>query len=242
LNRGIPFIEGQLAVFTDDDIIPDRDWLSRLWAASQLHRGFNIFGGHVRANWPGGGKPTSLSESLLGPLYALTKPGLPEGPVEPHLVMGPNMAVRTSVFDAGHRFDVNIGPDGSDDYAMGSETSFVRYLAMCGYRAWHVPAARVQHVVRAYQLDRRWILRRARRFGRGQCRWERQFGAANETATLLGYPRWILRRVIDLKVKRLLQLRHRRNGEICEADWEYFRLLGYALETKALAKRQPQNP
>ena len=58
---------------------------------------------------------------------------LPEGPIDAAAIYGPNMAVRTSVFNRGFRFNENIGPNGSDpDYPMGSETEFCRRLEQNG--------------------------------------------------------------------------------------------------------------
>ena len=69
-----------------------------------------------------------LSEVPLGPVYAVTNPAWTEGPIQAYSVWGPNMAVRQSVFSAGHRFDERIGPDGTTTYAMGSETEFTMRL------------------------------------------------------------------------------------------------------------------
>src|ERR1700685_2727423 len=37
LNRAIPEIEGDLTVLTDDDVIPDHDWLVQLQRAAAAH-------------------------------------------------------------------------------------------------------------------------------------------------------------------------------------------------------------
>lgn len=101
----------------------------------------------------------------LGVTYAVTPDYVEEGPVSPGLVWGPSMAFRRRVFDAGHRFDPAVGPQ-PGNYRMGAETEFTERLGRLGYKAWFVPRAEVQHIIRPNQMDPNWIVRRAYRFGR----------------------------------------------------------------------------
>ena len=85
------------------------------------------------------------------------------------------MAVRSSVFENGFRFNENIGPNGSDpDYPMGSETEFCCRVAQSGVKAWFAKEPRVQHIVRSNQLTSSYWAKRAYRHGRGVARrmWE----------------------------------------------------------------------
>ena len=61
----------------------------------------------------------------MGWTYTVSDPNLTQGSVGGRQISGPNMAVRVAIFDAGHRFDPSIGPNGSRSYTMGSETEFV---------------------------------------------------------------------------------------------------------------------
>jgi len=128
-----------------------------------------------------------------GPVFTLTNPMLRDGPIDHQFVFGPNMAVRSKVFDAGFRFDPTIGPQGAN-YAMGSETEFVKRLGRNGYAAWYVSTAVVEHMIREFQMTRSWILRRAVRLGRGAYRMGR---AENNTGIALwrGVPRYLFKDV-----------------------------------------------
>jgi L-malate glycosyltransferase len=236
LNRAIPLLEGDLAIFTDDDVLYEPDWLQRYWDAAQSCKEYAVFGGTIIPVWPNGtANPDGLDEERLGVLYAITPPGLVDGPVNPGLVWGSNMAVRTEVFRAGHRFDESIGPDDTDDFPMGDETSFNRHLQRCGYRVWHIAKARVHHMIRPFQLERNWALRRARRFGRAQFLRETEDGGPADMPSLFGYPRWVLRRMVELKLGSFLPLSRARKLKMA---WEYYRLQGYALQGIAYRKRQ----
>jgi glycosyltransferase involved in cell wall biosynthesis len=51
LNRGLGELEGDLAVFSDDDVLPARDWLVQLRAAADQHPECGAFGGHILPAW-----------------------------------------------------------------------------------------------------------------------------------------------------------------------------------------------
>jgi glycosyltransferase involved in cell wall biosynthesis len=160
LNRAIAEIEGDLTVLTDDDVIPDRDWLLQLQRAAMAHPDATVFGGTVVPLWPGS-RPAFISQQAVNfsILYALNEQ--PTGWCEAGVVFGPNMAVRTSVFTDGFTFAADVGPDNSRRaYVMGGESDFVLRVMAAGHRAWFVADARVQHMIRPSQLTEDWILRR----------------------------------------------------------------------------------
>ena len=122
LNRGLAELEGDLAVFSDDDAIPEPDWLVRLRAAADCHREYAVFGGRILPLWDTPPADWILQWVRTAPVFALTDSGLEEGPCDATKVWGPNMAIRASWFRGGYRFDERIGPNGSATYAMGGET------------------------------------------------------------------------------------------------------------------------
>lgn len=192
LNRGLDCIEGDLVILTDDDVVPAPDWLLRMRAAADERPEYALFSGPIIPRWETPPDPWITAWVPLGPTFTILDPSAPAGPAQSFRVFGPNMAVRTDVFAAGHRFDPGIGPRGRD-YAMGSETEFVRRVLRAGFSAWFVPDAVVEHYIRAHQLQRSWILRRAYRFGRGQYR----LAADAEPARVwLGVPRHLYRSLV----------------------------------------------
>ena len=168
LNTGLAHVDGDLIVFTDDDVFPRPDWLNHLRAAADDHPSHTMFGGVVLPRWEVE-PPPWVEWVLSAPVFALTDPRLREGQTDPGFLFGPNMAIRAEVFNGGTRFDVMIGPRGAD-YPMGSETELLQRLKRQGHQAWHVQEAVVEHFIREYQMDKSWVLRRAIRFGRGQFR------------------------------------------------------------------------
>lgn len=183
LNTGLPQLDGDLAVFTDDDTFPSADWLIRLRSAADDHPSFSMFGGLVLPRWQVP-PPEWLSYVPPEPFFSISNPALMEGPTAAGTLFGPNMAIRAEVFKKGTRFDESIGPCGSS-YAMGGETELVLRLARQGHKAWHVHGAVVEHFIREYQMDKSWLLSRAILFGRGRFR----LSQGEQPAAL---PRWPL--------------------------------------------------
>ena len=165
LNRALSLAEGDLIVFTDDDVIPDPDWLVRLHEAAVAQPEAEVFGGTIIPLWPGS-RPAFASESAVdfGLLFAQKRRST--GWCKPEEIYGPNMAVRARMLEDGFAFSEAVGPNQSQrSYVMGGEFDLLRRLSEAGFRAWFVAEARVQHIIRPEQLTEDWILERYYRYG-----------------------------------------------------------------------------
>lgn len=171
LNAALDRIEGDLAVFSDDDTVPEADWLARLRAAADRHPEYAVFGGPILPLWDTEPPSWVLDWVRAAPVFSVTDAAREDGPCEATRVWGPNMAVRAEWFSRGYRFDERLGPTGSATYAMGGETEFTLRLAIAEQvRCWHCAEARVHHIIPAPHLTRAWILKRAFHLGRCVCR------------------------------------------------------------------------
>jgi glycosyltransferase involved in cell wall biosynthesis len=229
LLTGLHEAEGDLFVFSDDDATPDPGWLSALRRAADERLDYDIFAGAIRPRWEVDPKPWVLEAVNLAVCYTITDPKLPAGPISPKLVWGPNMAVRQRVFDRGYRFDPGVGPSGTN-YAMGSETDFTVRLVEAGFKAWFCPEAVVHHFIRAYQLDRKWILGRAVRFGRGTYR-RRLLRQTQTPALWFGVPRYLYRQIGSRALAYSWAAVFRRPKSFHER-WALGRLLGCAIQAR----------
>ena len=179
LNLALPQIEGDLAVFADDDCIPEPDWLLRMRAAADEHRGFAIFAGYIVPAWDEPPPEWVIEWVRAAAVFGVSEAAREDGPCEANRVFGTNMAIRAEWFRKGYRFDEDLGPNGSTTYAMGGETELTLRLAIAeGLRCWHCSTARIHHIVGRYQLQVPWILKRAFHLGRCVHRESRQLAAA----------------------------------------------------------------
>jgi glycosyltransferase involved in cell wall biosynthesis len=222
LNTGLAHVAGDLVVLTDDDTFPRRDWLVQLRASADANPTVGIFAGQVLPRWESD-PPRWLARSIpLAPTYTVSDSNLPAGPIEGHQVFGPNMAVRAEVFAAGHHFDASIGPSSSASYAMGSETEFVLRVMGHGVTAWYSPDAIVEHFVRATQMRVSWILGRAMRFGRGQCRLHTRLPRESPQVWGFRQPPQIRPRLLGIPLSLVYQL-CRKVGALIVAGFQFDR-------------------
>lgn len=233
LNTGLELVEGDLTVLTDDDVFPRSDWLVQLRRAADTRVSYMIFAGAIQPRWeiPPPDWITWIGDQ--GPVYTLTDPSLAEGPVAAHLVFGPNMAIRSEIFESGVRFNCNIGPSGTD-YPMGSETELVVRLCHAGHKAWYTKTSTVEHFIRKEQLTQEWVLLRAIRWGRGR------FRISPDQKLLFGVPRFLFR---DLPKELALMAVARvafRSDSLFQARWRFNILRGMAIEARKMAHESRQ--
>jgi glycosyltransferase involved in cell wall biosynthesis len=239
LNAAVAHVEGDLVVLTDDDVFPKPDWLVRMRSAADDQPAYSIFGGVVLPRWEISPPDWLIERVPMEPVFTLTPSTLREGPMDYHFVFGPNMAVRTEVFNEGFRFDPTIGPRGPS-YAMGSETEFVSRLANHGYTAWHARDAQVEHFIRDFQMTSSWVLRRAIRFGRGLYR----MGSAERSAGLpawFGVPRYLFGEMLRQSAVLSKGVLTFRGKTIFRARWNLNVLRGQILEAYHSGGEKPDS-
>ena len=174
LNRALHTVHCALVAFTDDDVVVDRGWLTALWQGAARWPDASIFGGRILPQWPDGSPPAD--HALFDHAYAIADFAHGERAYSSGYVYGPNMAIRSRVFDEGWRFNEQVGPDGTHTYISGSETSLTVALEKAGHRAVYLPHALVHHQIRSEQLTNRWLYGRAFRRGRTEAYRKRMEG------------------------------------------------------------------
>ena len=148
LNKGMLSANGKLLIFTDDDIIPDKDWIIAMYRASCLHKEKFIFGGRIKVDSNYLPAWVSASYNLRGILSSEHDFGdksfiYPPGKYP----LGPNMAVRKRLVDHNNgAWPVNLGP--GTELPLGDERGFlaslctekeIERLYVADSIVWHVP-------------------------------------------------------------------------------------------------------
>jgi glycosyltransferase involved in cell wall biosynthesis len=214
-NRGLDVIEGPLTILTDDDAIPDPTFLTAWSKYLDRCQGYELFGGTIEPLFEVP-PPKWIFENRTQFDMLFAARDLSEGPIAPDQIFGPNMAVSSSVFERGFRFNEDLGPNKSDpNYPIGGETDLFHRVARTGGKAWFAEEPRVQHIVRRNQLKRSYWAKRAYQHGRGTALqiWQR-----GETFT------WDGSRPVALdQLSRLLQMLSpsplRRFTSACDYHW-----------------------
>ena len=156
INRALAVARGDILVFTDDDVIPPRDWLVRLCApvldgTAEAVTGAVRLAPHLERPW------------LTPDLRAWVASTETLDPVNPSRMLGGNMAFTRSVLGKVPAFDPELGP-GALGY--GEDTLFSEQLKAAGCRVAGVFDARVEHHFQARRLDRPGWLEAAQKMGR----------------------------------------------------------------------------
>jgi len=233
LNEGLKYVEGDLVVFTDDDVVPEQNWLVALWDAAGAHAEYDIFGGKIVPVWPVEPDDWIVRLVNFGVTYAITPVELVSGPVPALQIWGPNMAVRRKLFFEGHYFDCAVGPQ-EGQYKMGSETDFTCRLEQLGYRCWFVNEAVVGHIIRKHQLERKWIIQRAFRYGRHVYSHEKG-KMPGTTRFFRGVPRWVYRQLLSYYLDLVFSVLTNDLDKKFSSEWEISFLKGYIAEARTVA-------
>lgn len=208
LNKGIEHAKGDFIVFTDDDIIPEVNWLTAYMDAVKRHPGIGIFAGQVRHEWDSPPPPWLKYLASVGKSYAGTPIDMGEQTVVASAVKGANLMVLRSTM-AQTRFAENAGVNfcGQGQSTGGEDTLFAREIAAGDNDIVFVPDACIRHIVRANQVGIKPVFARYLRIG-GTFPIE-----ANEGISILGYPAWGLLRAFTHATKCLLWLARGKSEE-----------------------------
>ena len=227
LNSVIASATADLIVLTDDDILPEPDWLVQYERIATEQRSFHIFGGSITPEWMI--QPPSWIyqyQEFFGVCYGITHGGHCKGEIAPNLIWGANMMLRRSIFEQGHLFDAKRGPKSGTQYVMGSETELTRRLVAAGFRCYFDPKPSVRHLIRPEQLRRYWMLKRAYRLGLAQgANAKAQRDSAN-CINYFGAPRFLYRQFVQALGKSIGWAILFHFERAFRSQWDVFRLAG----------------
>lgn len=194
LNYALTVAVGDLIVLTDDDAIPDENFICEWEKMLSDAEEFDVFGGKIIPRFPSA-IPSFLEKNHehFPALFAAIDRG--NGPADKDSVFGPNMAVRRRVFEGGLLFDETIGPNSSQHfYKMGSESEFCDRADRAGLKFWFNSRAVVSHIIRPHQMTRDFVKARAFRHGSGIAYRESLSGAIGSQAVFsLDRANWLIR-------------------------------------------------
>lgn len=156
-NRGIAESTGEVILFTDDDVLPEADWLETTLNGLETFQA-DACGGYIAPIWETP-PPAWLTERFYGFLAVRTDRTdnfmMNEQSQAP---FGANMAFRKSVFDRVGFFDVRRGRKGNV-LAGGEDIELFERILSAGLRAVFLGHSRVHHKVEAYRCTKGYLRR-----------------------------------------------------------------------------------
>lgn len=204
-NRAVEEAEGDLIVWTDDDVRVDPGWLTAYVRAYRRWPEAVFFGGPIEPSFQGEA-PDWLTETFrafesVRSAYAARDLGDEPAPItsRERLPYGANMALPVDV-QRRHRFDPALGRSGTD-LVGGDEVTVLEALLADGRTGRWVPEARVEHVI----PPERQSLSYLRRYFRDQGRVAEPRPEDEPVPRLFGRPRWALRARVEEEVRYRLE-------------------------------------
>jgi len=199
LNTALARAQGDLLVFTDDDVDPDPCWLRAIRRSSTDWPEAQLFGGRIVPCFPEGTPEWVTDASFSSFVFAIHLPNQLEGYYLDGVTPGgPNCWIRRKVIESGNLYDAEIGPKGRGRIS-GSELEFFTRLGRNGIHPVHVPSAVVHHRIQEYQTTVHYLLKRSFASGRGFV----YINGSLDGPRLAGVPRYIFRHLAEYLLKGL---------------------------------------
>jgi glycosyltransferase involved in cell wall biosynthesis len=229
-NAAIPHINGELVVFTDDDITPETNWLQSLVEAARENSDIDVFGGKIIPIWKNSPIPWQANAWFSSFVYA----DQDLGEKEVHYKEGcypssPNMAIRKKIFDAGVLFNPKIGPIGNNRIS-GSESEFLSRVLNTS-RGLYVPAAQVLHRITNNMLGRGYLRKRCYTMGLGMSVWESNPTNEANLPKLFGVARYRIGRLLKSVITALFFQIQFKEEETIKAECQAALDLGFCIGT-----------
>lgn len=156
-NHGIGAAHGNVLLFTDDDVLPEPNWLEVTLAGLEKYPA-DACGGYIAPIWEAP-PPAWLTERFYGFLAVRTDRS------DDYLIesssqapFGANMAIKKAVFDKIGLFDTNRGRKGKL-LASGEDGEMFERILAGGHKAVFLGQSRVHHKVEAFRLTKRYFRR-----------------------------------------------------------------------------------
>lgn len=157
-NLGVKHARGQIILFTDDDVLPEKNWLIEMKKSMDEYHCMAC-GGYISPIWESK-KPKWLTERFYG--YLAVKIDT-NGPAKiernDELPFGANMGFKREAFDKYGFFDTTRGRKGTN-LASGEDGEFFQRMVKGDEAIYYFPNSRVQHKVESFRLKkcyfRRW--------------------------------------------------------------------------------------
>src|SRR5262245_24842530 len=191
LNVALSVCLGTYIALTDDDVMPDPDWLTELAAAFDANNA-DFVAGRILPRWESE-PPPWLSPRMYGVLAVPdngTEPATLDG--SPHSIMpiGANMAIRHNALTRVGGFRTDLGKlEGT--LRTGEDHELYLRLVAAGFHGVYEPKAVVHHFVPTARLTREYFRKWLYQNGRDVCRLEASYQRPGPR--LLGVPRYMWR-------------------------------------------------
>jgi glycosyltransferase involved in cell wall biosynthesis len=156
-NYGIARAQGDVILFTDDDVLPEADWLETTLTGLEKYQA-DACGGYIAPIWETP-PPAWLTERFYG-FLAIRTDRTDDHPLTAasQTPFGANMAIKKRVLEQVGGFDISRGRKGSV-LASGEDGELFERILAAGFKAVFLGQSRVHHKVESFRLTKRYFRR-----------------------------------------------------------------------------------
>jgi glycosyltransferase involved in cell wall biosynthesis len=156
-NSGINSAHGSIIAFTDDDVLPEDDWLIQIQNNMEKYN-CDACGGYIAPKWEAP-PPPWLTEIFYGFLAIKTDTNGPRQlSISDELPFGANMAFRKSMFSEHGLFDTQKGRKGNT-LAGGEDIEMFERIIHANCPVYYFPNIKVTHKVEAFRIKKNYFRR-----------------------------------------------------------------------------------
>jgi len=156
-NLGINSAHGSIIVFTDDDVLPEIDWLEQIQNNMEKYN-CDACGGYIAPKWEVP-PPAWLTDIFYGFLAIKTDTNGPRQlSIDDELPFGANMAFRKSMFSIYGLFDTQKGRKGNI-LAGGEDIEMFERIIHANCSVYYFPDIKVTHKVEAFRIKKNYFRR-----------------------------------------------------------------------------------
>tara|TARA_B100000686_G_scaffold338408_1_gene410903 strand:- start:188 stop:1255 length:1068 start_codon:yes stop_codon:yes gene_type:complete len=192
LNQVVDRLEGDWVLWSDDDVLFDKNWIEAYVQAAQRWPDAAFLGGQIVPRFLGPEPPwLRPAWSTVANVYATRELGDEPFPFDrKQLPFGANMACRVAV-QKQYRYDPEISHRG-ELLLVGEETALLRQWLAEGYQGIWIPQSRVEHLITPDRME----LVHIQRYFYGLAQVKQRRGWRSWTAVRLARGLWYLQRAL----------------------------------------------
>jgi glycosyltransferase involved in cell wall biosynthesis len=232
-NRAVGAARGNLVLWTDDDVLVDRQWLVAATEAANRYPHALGFGGPIEPWFPVPPDPDYLAAfPSLRCGFCGVDHDLPEGAIHTQDIFGANMAFRRQAH-LDYPFDSSLGtkplqvkrgstPSATLAVGGGEEVDLVLKVRSTGAQIVWVPAMRVKHYVDPHRMTFGYLRFHTMDRARQSVRWR----GIPPGKRVLGVPRWLLREWLEVMAASWYNALQRNRRGALEKKYRQWQLSG----------------
>jgi glycosyltransferase involved in cell wall biosynthesis len=228
-NTALSIAEGELLLFTDDDVLVAPEWLTACVAGYRRYPTAGVFGGPIRPWFPVQPDPLlTAAFPMLARGFCGLDYELPLGPLDDTAtVLGASMAFRAGAIQ-GLEFDPRHGVKGSEHRGGGEETDFMQRVRARGFSVIWIPDMTVRHYVEPSRMSLSYL----RQLTEGDGAFLARKNGVGVAPLFLGAPRWAWRKAATQLARYFLLRAARRRGDALVALHGYLLSKGFIKEAR----------